>query len=362
MARRPRIRRSRTLVFFWSPEGLHALNFVTGVRVHIPLTLLDVLHRLDTWKTPEAVIGIFGRSAQRPARTLLRDLEKLSLVVREGSTQSVREEQLDAKRDQPSWSAWGIEARLFHFATKRVHQRAPERNESRLIRSLLQQRALPALAKSYPDHPQLALDRNDPRLTAHFPQLLLRRRTSRRFSARPIARADVALLLKLTWGFTGSRVWPGLGRVRLKTSPSGGARYPIEVYVVPLRVRGLPRRIHYYHPRRHALVDLGVRATADEVVRFCGHQPWTAGAAALFVMTAVVPRVTWRYRSARAYRVMLLETGHFCQTFCLLATWLNLASFSTAALDDEYIEGRLGIDGVSETVLYAAGIGALPGA
>src|SRR5262245_24282142 len=123
MTRRLRIRRSRTLVFFWSPEGLHALNFVSGVRVQIPLSLVDVLNRLETWRTPEAVIGTFGRSAQRPIRTLLRNLEKLSLVVREGSPQSVREEQLDTTHGQPSWSAWGIEARLFHFATKRVHQR-----------------------------------------------------------------------------------------------------------------------------------------------------------------------------------------------------------------------------------------------
>ena len=54
---------------------------------------------------------------------------------------------------------------------------------------------------------------------------------------------------------------------------------------------------------------------------------------------------------------MLLEAGHFCQTFCLVATWLGLAPFCTAALVDEQVEKDLGLNGATETVLYAAGVG-----
>jgi SagB-type dehydrogenase family enzyme len=74
-------------------------------------------------------------------------------------------------------------------------------------------------------------------------------------------------------------------------------------------------------------------------------------------MTAVLPRTMWRYRFSRAYRVLLLEAGHFCQTFCLVATWLGLAPFCTAALRDEKIEEKLRLNGATETVLYAAGVG-----
>jgi SagB-type dehydrogenase family enzyme len=74
-------------------------------------------------------------------------------------------------------------------------------------------------------------------------------------------------------------------------------------------------------------------------------------------VTSVLPRIRWRYRFARAYRTLLLETGHFGQTFCLVATWLGLAPFTTAALDDEAIEEHLGLDGGSESVLYAMGVG-----
>jgi hypothetical protein len=65
----------------------------------------------------------------------------------------------------------------------------------------------------------------------------------------------------------------------------------------------------------------------------------------------------WKYRFARAYRVVLLDAGHLCQTFCLTATWLGLAPFCTAALNDSLIERDLGVDGVTESALYVAGAG-----
>jgi SagB-type dehydrogenase family enzyme len=354
MIRRQRIRRSSCLWFFWSDGALYAANYLTGVHLPIPLAVLGVLNHLNVWRTPDAVARTLAGSTKASVRALLDSLEKTTLIVREGSAQDARERQLGP------WRAWGEEARAFHFITKRTHQRPPESDETALVRSLLDRDPLPPAVKRYNEHRQIALDKSDQRVFADFPQLLLRRRIRRQFSAQTVSLADISFLLRLTWGFTGSREWPGLGRVGLKTSPSGGARHPIEVYVAPLGVKGLPRSLYYYHPLRHSLIDLRTRITASDLERFCGYQPWTRRAAALFLMTAVIPRITWRYRSSRAYRVMLLEAGHFCQTFCLLATWLNLAPFSTAALDDEYIEQRLGLDGSSETVLYAAGVGALP--
>jgi nitroreductase len=77
-------------------------------------------------------------------------------------------------------------------------------------------------------------------------------------------------------------------------------------------------------------------------------------------ITAVFPRKQWRYGYARAYRSVLVEAGHFCQTFCLAATWLGLAPFCTMALADSTVERDLGLDGITESVLYAAGIGVRP--
>ncbi len=81
------------------------------------------------------------------------------------------------------------------------------------------------------------------------------------------------------------------------------------------------------------------------------------GAGVVVVLASVLARVAWRYRSARAYRVVLIEAGHLAQTFCLTATALGLAPFCTGALADSVIEGDLGLDGLDQPVMYAVGAG-----
>src|SRR5712672_4193428 len=115
--------------------------------------------------------------------------------------------------------------------------------------------------------------------------------------------------------------------------------------------------MYHYQDRYNRLAKIPGRATPRRASAYCADQPCFAGAAALFIMTAVFARTLWKYGRGRAYRVVLLETGHLCQTFCLTATRLGLAPFSTAALKDSLIEKDLGIDGISESVLYVAGVG-----
>jgi len=124
-----------------------------------------------------------------------------------------------------------------------------------------------------------------------------------------------------------------------------------------LRVKGLRAGLYHYHPGQHHLKTISTNATRDRAWLYCARQGYAKNAAALFLMTAVFPRTMWKYRHARAYRVVLLDAGHLCQTFCLVATWLGLAPFCTAALKDTLIEEDLGIDGIRESVLYVAGVG-----
>jgi nitroreductase len=85
-----------------------------------------------------------------------------------------------------------------------------------------------------------------------------------------------------------------------------------------------------------------------------------ANASVMLFFTAIFERILWRYPYARAYRAALIECGHVCQTFCLSATKLGLAPFSVMALADSAIERDLGIDGITEAVLYGAGVGRPP--
>ena len=164
------------------------------------------------------------------------------------------------------------------------------------------------------------------------------------------------------WWVWGVRRWLATGEARyaLRSSPSAGARQVLEVYLVAVRVAGLEPGLYHYAIDRHSLTRLPGRVSARTLPRFCRRQWWFHGAAALWVMSAVFPRMQARYRAPRHYRSVLLEAGHFCQTFCLSATALGLAPFCTQALADRAVEAALGMDGIEESVVYAAGLGPRP--
>ena len=200
----------------------------------------------------------------------------------------------------------------------------------------------------------------EPAADAFF-ETLRARRTHRKFARGKVSLQNVAKLLQITWGVQGYVETNAFGKLPYKTSPSGGARHPGEVYLMALKVDGLETGMYHYHSRDHRLARLPARVNPRLASAYCADQRYFAGAAALFIMTAVFARTMWKYGGARAYRVVLLETGHFCQTFCLTATRLGLAPFSTAALKDSLIEKDLGLDGIAESVLYVAGVGLVAG-
>jgi SagB-type dehydrogenase family enzyme len=182
------------------------------------------------------------------------------------------------------------------------------------------------------------------------------RRTHRQFGEGGITAGQLATLLGLTFGV---QAWahPAEGPLALKTSPSGGARHSLEAYVWVRNVDGIPAGLYHYRPGDHALAALDGATVPDVVTRWLPAQDGYQAASVLVVMASELARVAWRYRSARAYRVVLIEAGHLAQTFCLAATALGLAPFSTAALADTVVESDLGIDGRTQPVFYAVGAG-----
>src|SRR5271169_1034757 len=345
------IKRSECLVFFFRDGKLHFKNYLTGVEVATAPVIVSVLQALGRWCAPKEVERLLAGYSPFSIRRTLAKLRRHTLLLYKGSAQANQEAFLDV------WKVWGEEARFFHFATKHAFSSGEVVDERKFTRALLRRHPQPAQLKRYSHARQIPLPVSAEGLSGEFERVLLSRRTHRRFAPGGISLEQISRILNLTWGIKGYLQWPGLGQLLLKTSPSGGARHPLEVYVFALRVAGLPRGVYHYRGDRNSLELLRRGASEDRLVKMCAGQDWIRHCSALFVMTAVFPRVMWRYHFSRAYRVVLLEAGHFCQTFCLVATWLGLAPFCTAALVDTELEEVLGLDGASETVLYAAGIG-----
>jgi SagB-type dehydrogenase family enzyme len=343
-----RLRRARSLFVHWKNGKLVIENYLEWVSVLANPAAVRILDLFHHWRSPESLFHAMPQQSRSDLRAAIRQLATHSLLVREGTPAARRDAMLEK-----FWSAW-LPHGSFHFATKDVHF-IFGRSQEKLLRKYLAESAQPPFSKSYPQAPRRSLS---PCSTAdgEFLRVLLARKTHREFSTSSVPLSAIAQLLHYTWGVMGYLSTP-LGRLFHKTSPSGGARHPTEVYLLALRVKGLAPGLYHYNVRGHQLELLRKGRMPSKAVQYCAGQEWVKDAAALFLMTAVFERSMWKYRFARAYRVVLLDAGHLCQTFCLTATWLGLAPFCTAALKDSLIEEDLGLDGIRESVLYAAGVG-----
>lgn len=346
-------RRSPHLVFYWSGGRLVACNYATGRQVSARPIVCEILDFFDVWRTVEELTRVKPRLQEAELPQLLTLLAERSLLQRRDGPVPAAESAMDG------WADWNPAAGFFHTATRDLEY-GDLRTIDRLSREKARRVPMPDSIKAYPGAPVQALPRVP--VGGELARTLLRRRTWRRFAKRPVDVAAFSTLLGLTAGVQAWLQDRHGGRVALKTSPSGGARHALELYTVVLNVEGLAPGLYHYACDRHALHLIAPDVPARAVERYLPTQYWFNGASALVFFAAVYARVQWRYTHARAYRAALIEAGHLCQTFCLTATSLGLAPFSSMALADSRIEEDFGLDGLSEAVLYAAGVGTPPSA
>jgi SagB-type dehydrogenase family enzyme len=344
-------RRALSLVCYWADGRLVIDNYLARRRVTADPLVFQILNFFDDWKPVEALLAQMRDFTAASVRKAVADLARCSLLERS----SKRNRKLE--KAFASWQEWNPAGGFFHFSTKDVPFTFDPMSEQKFARSRLKRAEFPELTKSYPRSRKILL--SAPAGGGELTKTLLERRTWREFSRRPVTLEQVGTLLGLTW-LIQARAESPFGPIAFKTSPSGGARHPIEAYVVSLQVKNLARGIFHYNAERHCLELLRVGVSGAEMKAMLAGQTFFARAALIIFMTAVFAREQWKYPTARAYRVVQLDAGHLCQTFCLVATALGLAPFSTAALADTPIERALGIDGVSESVIYAAGVGQRP--
>lgn len=209
--------------------------------------------------------------------------------------------------------------------------------------------------KEYPRAPCVALPA--PRALVSTLDAAIERRVScRTFGSAALELDALATVLARAYGVHG--VTTAGSREHLERPvPSGGALYPLELYVLARRVRGLAGGVHHYAPLHHALEQATVTEQSDAFVRqVFMDQPYVVDAAAILVLTAVVDRTLQKY-GERGYRYVLLEAGHVAQNVCLVAAALDLGALPLGGFFDAWLARTLDVDLEREIVLYAVALG-----
>lgn len=200
--------------------------------------------------------------------------------------------------------------------------------------------------------PVVELGRSEP-LTMPLGDALRRRRSLRTFAETPLSLPALAALLRAAYGVTGALQAGGAAQP-LRSAPSGGALYPLELTVAARRVGGLAPGLYHFDPLDDALEQM--RAGAVPIAAATPFADVAAGAAAAVVVSAVFWRSRFKY-GLRGYRFALLEAGHVAQNVLLAAAALGLAATPLGGFYDRRVDELIEANGVDESALYLICIG-----
>lgn len=149
-----------------------------------------------------------------------------------------------------------------------------------------------------------------------------------------------------------------LGTHLAKAYPSGGARHPLECYLVAKTVDGIERGLYHYDPLEYAIRRVQVDNAAECIDAACVNKGGIVSASAVIVLTCRWLRHNWKYRYPRSYRMVLLELGHAVQAFNTVTCAYGLRAYHCPSILDDQLRALLALDDdCAEGPLYAIGIG-----
>ncbi|WP_164736863.1 SagB/ThcOx family dehydrogenase [Rhizobium phaseoli] len=144
-----------------------------------------------------------------------------------------------------------------------------------------------------------------------------------------------------------------------KTSPSGGSRHPTEAYLFAFGVRNLENGIYHFNVADSTLDKIRCfDASAENLQRlFSGPLRASFKVHAIIVMTSVFERSMYRYREPRSFRAIYMDVGHLSGTLDVTAKALHMNCLVQHGLNDRAVGELLGLDLLTEGVIYGAAIG-----
>jgi SagB-type dehydrogenase family enzyme len=189
--------------------------------------------------------------------------------------------------------------------------------------------------------------------TASLESALQQRRSVRAFGHTAVSAAELSTLLTSAYGVTGALATTD-GAQPLRSVPSGGALFPLELYACVCSVAEIEPGIYHYDPLGSVLETVSTGAPD-----LCGASPYrelVETAAVVIVLAAVFWRSRFKY-GLRGYRYVLLEAGHVAQNVVLAASALELASVPLGGFYERPLDALLELDGVDESSLYVICVG-----
>lgn len=183
--------------------------------------------------------------------------------------------------------------------------------------------------------------------SSRIEELIAKRRSVRRYEDKRLSESVISRLL---WAAQGISSKDGL-----RTSPSAGALYPLEIHVVTGGGGELEPGVYRYIPENHTLVREIAGDIREKLSKAALSQPMIRTAPVSFVISAVYDRITGKYGN-RGFRYTHMEAGHAAQNVSLLGVELGIGTCTVGAFEDEEVKKVLKLP-ANEEPLYILPLG-----
>jgi SagB-type dehydrogenase family enzyme len=179
----------------------------------------------------------------------------------------------------------------------------------------------------------------EPRLTSDISveEALLNRRSIREFKDEALTLEQVSQILWAAYGITEERSSPSFLRGGLRTAPSAGGLYPLEIYLVVGKVAGLSSGIYKYNSENHTLELISQGDVRKDLAKAALDQEFIAAAPASVFYAADFKRTTQKYGTRGRERYVCMDLGHSAQNVYLQAYALNLGTCAMGAFTDDMV-------------------------
>jgi SagB-type dehydrogenase family enzyme len=195
---------------------------------------------------------------------------------------------------------------------------------------------------------QTIIELPDPRLKGDvsLEETILRRRAVRRYRGEPLLLSQLSQILWSAQGITGTG--------KLRTAPSAGATYPLEIFVVvgdqciviseaKQDPEELQAGIYRYDPKSHSLSLHTSGDLRPDLARAALDEEFIMKAPVDIVICAIYHRTSYRY-GKRGERYVHMEVGHVGENIHLQAVALGLSTVEVGAFNDEEVTKVLGVE------------------
>lgn len=173
---------------------------------------------------------------------------------------------------------------------------------------------------------------------------LKNRRSARTYIDAPLTLADVSQLLWAAYGITQTRDnAPSFIRGGLRTAPSAGARYPLDLYLAAFNVTGLPAGVYWYDSEKHQLMRTVEGDQRKEVSEAAFNQGMFETASAAIVYSAVYERSMVKYGQRGRDRYVCMDLGHSAENVYLQAYALKIGTVAVGAFTDLWLKKACGM-------------------